>query len=193
MADALVLPRSAFPYPAHSVEIRALADGRPLLIRPLATRDAELLQEFIRGLSPHSRYQRFQSTLHELSPELLAKLTDLDYQRSMAFAAIVFEHGHRRIVAEARYAPALDRPGAAEFGLAVSDAWQRQGLGTLLLDKLLQHAERSGITRIQGDVLHDNAAMLRLTRQLGFGARTHPDGAWLTRVERNLGAFALAA
>lgn len=91
------------------------------------------------------------------------------------------------MVGEARYAPALDRPGAAEFRLAVSDAWQHQGLGTLLLDKLLQHAERSGIARIQGDVLHDNAG------RLGFAAHAHPDGAWLTRVERGLGSFAIAA
>jgi acetyltransferase len=193
MTDALALTRTAAPYPADAVEMRALADGRPLLIRPLAARDAELLQDFIRGLSPHSRYQRFQSTLHELSPELLARLTNLDYQRSMAFAAIVFEHGHRRMVGEARYAPAIDRPAAVEFGLAVSDTWQRQGLGTLLLEKLIRHSERSGIALIQGDVLHDNAAMLRLTRQLGFTARTHPDGAWLTRVERTPSSLAIAA
>lgn len=193
MTDTLALPHTASPYPAGAVEMRVLADGRPLLIRPLAARDAELLQEFIRGLSPHSRYQRFQSTLHELSPDMLSRLTHLDYRHSMAFAAIVFEHGHRRMVGEARYAPAIDRPGAAEFGLAVSDAWQHQGLGTLLLEKLIQHAEHSGIALIQGDVLHDNAAMLHLTRQLGFTARTHPDGAWLTRVERTPGSLAIAA
>jgi len=196
MADTTALSRIAayLPhYPAHTVEIRALADGRPLLIRPLAARDADLLQDFVRGLSPHSRYQRFQSTLHELSPQLLARLTTLDYRRSIAFAAIVFEHGHRRIVGEARYAPAIDRPGAVEFGLAISDAWQHQGLGTLLLEKLIRHAERSGIALVQGDVLHDNAAMLRLTRQLGFTTRLHPDGAWLTRVERDLAPFAVAA
>ena len=199
MTDAPALPRTAphvlhSPYyPADAVEMRVLADGRPLLIRPLAARDADLLQEFIRGLSTHSRYQRFQSTLHELSPELLGKLKTVDYRHSMAFAAIVFEHGHRRIVGEARYAPAIDRPGAVEFGLAVADAWQRQGLGSLLLEKLIQHSERSDITLIQGDVLHDNAAMLHLTRQLGFSARIHPDGAWLTRVERTPGSLAIAA
>ena len=193
MTDSVALRRIVSPYPAGAVEMRVLADGRPLLIRPLAARDAEPLQEFIRGLSPHSRYQRFQSTLHELPPALLAKLTNLDYRHSMAFAAIVFEHGHRRIIGEARYAPALDRQDAVEFGLAVSDAWQRQGLGRLLLDRLIQYAERSGIARIQGDVLHDNAGMLHLTRQLGFTARTHRDGAWLTRVERKLGSFAISA
>ena len=49
--------------------MRPLADGRPLLIRPLAARDAELLQDFVRGLSPTARYQRFQGGLRELAPD----------------------------------------------------------------------------------------------------------------------------
>ena len=98
-----------------------------------------------------------------------------------------------RMIGEARYAPALERDGSADFALAVADEWQHQGLGALLMEKLLRHAEGSGITRIHGDVLHDNAGMLRLTQKLGFHPRLHPDGAWLTRVERTLGSFAIAA
>ena len=147
----------------------------------------------MRDLSPQSRYQRFQGGLNELAPELLTRLMDVDYRRRMAFAAVVFEHGYRRMIGEARYAPALGGSGAAEFALAVSDRWQGQGLGAILFEKLLRHAERSGITRIHGDVLHNNAGMLRLARQFGFVPRRHPDGAWLTRVERTLGSFAIAA
>jgi acetyltransferase len=173
-------------YPADAVEMRVLADGRPLLLRPLGARDSELLQDFVRGLSPRSRYQRFQSGLRELSPALLAQLLDVDYRGSMAFAAVVFDHGHRRMVGEARYAPAPEHDGAADFALAVADDWQHQGLGATLLEKLVGYAERSGVSRIHGDVLHDNAGMLRLTQRLGFLQRRHPDGAWLTRVERTL-------
>jgi acetyltransferase len=185
--------RSALHFPVDSIEMRILADGRPLLLRPLGARDAELLQDFVRDLSPRSRYQRFQNGFRELPPGLLAQLLGVDYRASMAIAAVVFDHGRRRMIGEARYAPALERDGAADFALAVADAWQRRGLGAMLLEKLLQHAERSGITRIRGDVLFDNAAMLRLTQRLGFLPRRHPDGAWLTRVERTLGAFAIAA
>jgi len=193
MLDAIALPRAARGYPADAAEIRVLQDGQPLLIRPMAARDRELLQEFVRGLSPQSRYQRFQQGLRELPPDLLTSLLNVDYRRSMAFAAVAFSHGSARMIGEARYAPALDRPGIAEFALAVADAWQHQGLGGSLLEKLLAHAERNGITRMRGDVLHDNASMLRLTQRHGFVPRPHPDGAWLVRVEQTLGSFAIAA
>ncbi len=180
-------------YPADTVEMRVLADGRPLLVRPLIAKDSHLLHDFVHDLSPQSRYQRFQGSINDLAPDLLARLMDIDYRRSRVFAAVVFEHGTRRMIGEARYAPALDGSGAAEFALAVSDRWQGQGLGTLLFDKLLRHAEQSGVARVQGDVLHNNNDMLKLAKRFGFSPRRHPDGAWLTRVERNLGSFAVAA
>ena len=185
-APAAGLRGPGSPYPADAVEMRVLADGRPLLLRPLGARDAELLQDFVRALSPRSRYQRFQSGLRELPPALLRQLLEIDYRGSMAFAAVVFDHGRRRMVAEARYAPALEHDGTADFALAVADDWQHQGLGAMLLAKLVEYAERSGVSRIHGDVLHDNTGMLRLTRRLGFLPQRHPDGAWLTRVERTL-------
>lgn len=193
MTDTAVISRPAHSYPAGSVELRMAPDGRPLLIRPTTAKDADLLQDFVRGLSVASRYQRFQGAIRELSPEVLKHLLDVDYRRSMAFAAIVFEHGHRHMVGEARYAPALDGSGAADFAIAVADSWQHQGVGRMLLDRLLRYAESAGVRRIQGDVLHGNTGMLGLARQSGFALRTHPDGAWLTRVERELGAQPLAA
>jgi acetyltransferase len=189
VTDALVTARAGRRYPAESVEIHLLADGRPLLIRPLGARDAELLQDFVRRLSVASRYRRFHSGLRELEPEALARLLAVDWRRSMAFGAVLFEHGQRRLVGEARYAPALDDPGATEFALAVADAWQRQGLGRLLLKHLLSYAGRNGVARIRGDVLHDNIGMLALAREFGFSARQDPGGAWLTRVEGMLGTL----
>jgi len=193
MTEAAVLERTVSAYPADAVEVRLLADGRPLLVRPLAARDAELLQDFVRGLSVPSRYQRFQGGLRELGPDLLARLLDFDYRRSTAFAAVLFEHGHRRMIGEARYAPALDDANATDFAIAVADGWQRQGIGRLLFDQLLRYAEQNGIVRIRGDVLHGNTAMLALARRSGFSVRAHPDGAWLARVERTLGALPVAA
>jgi acetyltransferase len=180
-------------YPADAVEVRPLADGRPLLIRPLAARDRDWLQDFVRGLSPSARYQRFQNGIRELAPGLLAQLMDVDYRASMALVAVVSEQGQQRIIGEARYAPALDGAGAAEFALAVADAWQGQGIGRLLFARLLQYAGRAGVAQMQGDVLHGNRAMLGLARRFGFAVREHPDGAWLTRVERTLQAIPIAA
>jgi acetyltransferase len=180
-------------YLAEAVEVRPLAGGRPLLIRPLAARDRELLQDFVRDLSPTARYQRFQNGIRELAPGVLAQLMEVDFRASMAFVAVVSDHGRQRIIGEARYATALDGSGAAEFALAVADAWQGQGIGRVLFERLLQYAERAGVEQMQGDVLHGNRAMLGLARRFGFAAREHPDGAWLTRVERRLQTIPIAA
>jgi len=59
--------------------------------------------------------------------------------------------------------------------------------------RLLQCAQRAGVVRMHGDILHGNVAMIELARRLGFALRRHPDGAWLTRVERILGALPRAA
>lgn len=193
MTGADLVSATAGRYPADAVEVRPLAEGRPLLIRPLAARDRELLQAFVRGLSSTARYQRFQNGIRELAPGVLAQLMEVDYRASMAFVAVVSEHGQRRIIGEARYATALDGAGAAEFALAVADAWQGRGIGRLLFGRLLQYAQRAGIAQMQGDVLHDNRAMLGLARRFGFSARHHPDGAWLTRVERTLETMPVAA
>jgi GNAT superfamily N-acetyltransferase len=193
MTESPALMRSAPRYPAESVELRMLADGRPLLVRPLAAKDGELLQDFVRGLSVTARYQRFLGGVRELAPEVLQQLLSVDYGRRMAFAAVLFEHGHRRMIGEARYAPSLDGSGAVDFAIAVSDGWQRQGLGRLLLGRLLRYAASRGITQMQGDVLHNNRAMLALAEEFGFNLRRHPDGAWLTRVERTTGSLATAA
>ena len=193
MTEVIALPVTARRYPAEAVEMRPLANGHPLVIRPLVASDRDLLQDFVRGLSPTARYQRFQNGIRELAPGVLAQLMDVDYRSSMAFVAVAFEHGVKRFVGEARYAPALDGSGAAEFALAVADAWQGQGIGRLLFRCLLQYAERAGVAQMQGDVLHGNRAMLGLALQFGFAARQHPDGAWLTRVERTLETMSIAA
>ena len=183
MAESVAPPRLARRYPAESVELRALPDGRPLLLRPLVPGDAPLLQDFVRGLSPESRYQRFQSGLRELSPALLAALVDVDYAQRMAFVAILYESRGKRLVGEARYAPAVDRPGGAEFALAVADDWQRHGIGARLFGKLLRHAAANGIARLHGDALYHNTAMLALARRHGFTPRHHPEGGRLVRLQ----------
>ncbi len=184
MAEPLARARLAPRFPSEAVELRAAHDGRPLLLRPLVAADAPLLQDFVRGLSPESRHQRFQNGLRELPPGLLAQLLDVDYGARMAFVAVLYERAGKRLVGEARYAPAIDRPGGAEFAIVVADDWQRRGLGARLFGKLLRHAADRGIARLHGDVLHDNVAMLALARRHGFRPRHHPDGGRLVRVER---------
>jgi len=174
-------------YPADTVEVRSLANGRPVILRPIGQADRDLLQDFVRRLSPASRGLRFQSGLNELDPGLLANLTAVDHCERVAFAAVVYEQGREVMIGEARYAPTGDDEDASEFAVAVADSWQHMGLGATLMDKLLRHARTCGIERIHGDVLQRNAGMLKLARRLGFVLRAHPDGARLARVTMDLG------
>lgn len=181
-------------YPADTVEVRSLADGRPVVFRPIGPGDAALLQAFVRRLSPASRRQRFQTGLSELQPAMLERLTRVDHRESAAFAVVVYEDGEETMIGEARYAPDGSPGGATEFALAVADDFQQTGLGTLLMDKLLRHARLSGVRRIHGDILYGNTAMERLARKFGFTACRHPDGGWLRREVLEIGcAEAVAA
>jgi GNAT superfamily N-acetyltransferase len=162
------------------------ADRSAVVFRLLGAADAPLLQDFVRGLSPASRRLRFQSGLIELYPELLARLVEVDCCERVAFAALIREQGKEVMVGEARYAPAVEAGESSEFALAVADAWQHRGIGAALMEKLLSHARRSGISRVHGDILRDNAGMLRLARTLGFESLRHPDSGWLVRVALDL-------
>lgn len=144
---------------------RPLGRGLGLHIAPLRPQDADALQRFVRGLSAHARYMRFQYGLRELSPTLLSRLTQIDQQDHVALAAWGGDEG-RQLVADARYV----RQGSssdAEFALVVADDWQGQGLAHELLGRLMAHARRQGLKRLLGEVLWDNHAMLAMTRRLG--------------------------
>ena len=134
-------------------------------MRPIRPEDAAREQRFFERLSDRSRYQRFMQHLTELPPGMLARFTQLDYERELALVALDPEKDE--IIAVARYAPGRD-PKAAEFALVVLDEWQRKGLGRALLERLCQAARKAGYDRLYGHVLVDNPEMLELVGRLGF-------------------------
>lgn len=163
------------------------------MIRVLRAQDAPLLQDFVRRLSPVSRRQRFQTSLNELYPALLAQMTRTGGRGHAAFVAAANAAGRETIIGEARYAPSMEVDGATEFAVAVADDWQNSGLGSALIGRLVAEACRANLGRLYGDVMQDNAGMLRLVKRLGFKAGRHPDGAWLARVTLDLSATRCAA
>jgi GNAT superfamily N-acetyltransferase len=156
-----------------------LTNGRSLHVRPVGPRDAGAEQAFVAGLSPVARFRRFHFGLNELPDALLRAFVNADQQGHVALVAEAVDD--RRIVADARYV--LDGGArAAEFAIAVSDAWQGLGLGRQLMHRLLARARRSGIERLCGDVLADNAPMLALMKRLGARLMPAPDDNSLYRV-----------
>jgi acetyltransferase len=161
------------PYPAALVSHWQVADGTPITIRPIRPEDAQIEQAFVRGLSDESRYFRFMQSLHELTPQMLVRFTQIDYDREMAFIAVVDDDGAELQVAVARYTANPDQR-SCEFALVVADAWQGRGIGTRLMQSLMQVARTRGLTLMEGEVLASNSNMLGLMKRLGFATRARP-------------------
>jgi len=168
------------PYPADLVTDWKLADGASILLRPIRPEDAQMEQEFVRGLSEDSRYFRFMNTVRELSPAMLARFTQIDYDREMAFVAVRDEGGREVEIAVARYATNPDGQ-TCEFAIVVADSWQCKGLGRRMLELLIETARARGLKTMVGHVLAGNQAMLALCGKLGFRISDHPEDAGVKR------------
>ena len=167
--------------------------GQRLTLRFVEPRDADALQDYIRGLSQSSRYRRFLGAASELPPGLLAGFTHSGEDDRFSVIATIAVDGHERIVAEARYALDADADQATvEFGLSVADAWQGHGIGAALLKNLECRAAALGAGRLFGDALRSNAVMIALARKAGFALTPSPGDWRLVRFEKAIAAEARA-
>lgn len=153
------------PYPVELEETVSRRDGTRTRIRPMRPEDSALEQRFFDGLSERSRYLRFQHHLPELSPRMIERFTQLDYDRELALVAL--DPSGREFIAVGRYVPLGDGMNA-EFALAVADAWQGRGLGSILLERLARCAREAGYDALIGMVLNANRGMLDVAKRLGF-------------------------
>ncbi|MCL4747776.1 MAG: GNAT family N-acetyltransferase [Burkholderiaceae bacterium] len=168
------------PYPAHLTRGGSSPDGRSYEIRAIRPEDAEPLQAFVRGLSERTRYYRFMSMLAELSPRMLVRYTQVDYDRELALVAVDTAGA---IVGVVRYL--LNPDGkSCEFAVTITDGWQGQRLGTTLTRAILDAARSSGLARVEGYVLSENKRMLAMMRELGFEVRPIPGDATMRMVVR---------
>jgi len=172
------------PYPAYLVQHWQI-DGKSLTVRPVRPEDASLEQEFVRNMSEQSRFFRFMDSIQELPPTLLARFTQIDYDREMALLAILNEDGKERQVGAVRYTQTPDGE-SVEFALAVADDWQKCGLGRRLMGALIDCARQAGFRSMLGDVLADNAKMLGLMESLGFTSLPHAEDRSARRVVKQL-------
>jgi acetyltransferase len=161
------LPRSAIrPYPIEYVGTAKLRGGETVTIRPIRPEDEPKMVKFHGTLSEESVYNRYAGLLKldtRVVHDRLSRLCFLDYDRQMALVA----EREGEIVAVARLVR-LSGIRAAEFALLISDVVQRQGLGTALLDRLLQVGRDWGLDRIVAEILPGNVAMRQVCRRLGF-------------------------
>jgi acetyltransferase len=113
---------------------------------------------------------------------MLARFTQIDYDREMAFVAVSAHDGGEHEIGVARYVSNPDGE-SCEFALVVANAWQHKGLGSSLMAALIDVARAKGLSRMEGEVLTENTKMLGLMQELGFSVRPNPHDATLRVVE----------
>jgi len=155
------------PYPSNLAGEHSLIDGTRMTIRPIRPEDARLEREFVDGLSDRSRYLRFMSVMKSITPQMVSRFTQIDYDREMALIALVSSEGRDRQIAVARY---VTNPDArtCEFAIVVADDWHNRGIATELLRRLIDVARNRGLDRMDGVVLRENRGMIALAKELGF-------------------------
>jgi acetyltransferase len=169
------------PYPVE-LETTIEHRGERLTIRPIRPEDEGMLQTFAQHLSPEDIRLRFFSPLRELSHEMAARLTQIDYDREMAF--LLIDAGELLGVGRLSADPNFDQ---AEFALVVASSRQRRGYGELLLRHVVDYAQSRGIRLVFGNILRENHRMLALSERLGFKPAAGRAGHGDVRVERLLG------
>lgn len=160
------------PYPSYLEARWQLRNGTDIFIRPIRPEDAEMERVFIEGLSQQSRFYRFMHNVKQVTPEMLARFTQIDYHRELALVALVEEKGKWEEIGISRYV--VNPDGAScEFAVVVADQWQRTGIGYKLMELLIDAARQKGLKYMDGIVLKQNTGMRKLARAMGFELRDH--------------------
>jgi len=155
------------PYPVE-LEQRLEFRGRPILLRPIRPEDFAQHRRFLAHVTPQDMRTRFFSAIRELPDRDLAHLTQLDYEREMAFIAVSEgEDGAEETLGVARAYTDPDNI-EAEFAVLVRSDLKGQGLGTVLLQKLIDYCRARGTQRMVGQALAENTRMLHLAAECGF-------------------------
>jgi len=168
-----LLPRSAVrPYPAQYVGEWTLKSGQQVTIRPIRPEDEPLMAQFHQTLSERSVYLRYFNALklsQRIAHDRLMRICFIDYDREMALVAVRTEPATdaQEILAVGRLSR-LHGINEAEFAVLVGDQWQRQGLGTELLRRMLEIARQEKIARVIGSFLEENYEMQSISKKLGM-------------------------
>ena len=168
-------PRFAIrPYPKEWERPAMLRDGRAILIRPIRPEDEALYGPFFAEVTEQDLRLRFFAPIKEFSHAFVARFTQLDYARAMAFIAIDAPSGAMlgvvRLHANANY-------DAAEYAVLVRSDFKGRGLGWLLMQTMIDYASAEGLQTVEGQVLQDNTTMLAMCRELGFEITPDPQDA----------------
>jgi acetyltransferase len=160
------------PYPKEWERHTHARDGTQLLVRPVRPEDEPLYTPFLEKITPEDLRLRFFSPVKSFTHAFIARFTQIDYARAMAFVIIHEATGEMLGVGRLH---TLTHSDTAEFGVLVRSDLKNQGLGWLLMQTLMEYACGEGIREIVGEVLTDNSTMLQMCAELGFSITENSD------------------
>lgn len=154
--------------------VERLRDGRPIEIRALRPDDRAEMLAAIGRISTQSLQRRFFAPKKGFSEQEIAFFLNIDFENHVALVAQIDEDGHPAITGGGRYISV--RPGKAEIAFMVVDAYQGQGIGTVLMRHLAALARDAGLKELVAEVLPENTAMLKVFKKFGFqpGSKREP-------------------
>jgi acetyltransferase len=159
------------PYPSQWQRHIEVKDGWRIFVRPIRPEDEPLIHEFLRHVTSHDLRLRFFAPMKEFTHEFIARLTQLDYARAMAFVA--FDEATNEMVGVVRiHSDSIYESG--EYAILLRSDLKGRGLGWALMQLIIEYARSEGLKMISGDVLQDNTVMLEMCRSLGFQVKTDP-------------------
>lgn len=161
------------PYPAELEEEFTLRNGRKVLIRPIRPEDEPAHNEFVSKISPEDIRFRFFGSVRELPHSEMARLTQLDYDREMAFIAQApnEDDGHLETLGVVRTGTDPNNENA-EYAILVRSDLKGQKLGWKLLNKMIDYCRSRGTTYFTGQILRENRTMIEMVKSMGFEAHT---------------------
>ena len=173
-ATATPLPRgkrlAIRPYPKLLEEVMTLHDGRKVLVRPIRPEDEPSHHIFVSRLTSEDIRFRFFGLVGELPHSEMARLTQIDYDREMAFIAVLLDENGaptEQTMGVVRTVTDPDNENA-EFAVVVRSDLKRSGLGRMLMLKIIDYSRSRGTAKVVGQVLTDNSRMLKFVESLGF-------------------------
>jgi acetyltransferase len=173
------------PYPVEMEEELKLPGGRRLLFRPIRPEDEPILKRAFERLTPEETRFRFMVPKKAFSHLAMARFTQIDYDRDMVMVLTERTADGTTEIHGITQINVRPRDATAEFAILVEDRVSGLGLGPFMLERIIEYARERGIQEVHGDVLADNATMLRLCHVLGFTSSSGHDPT-VVRVSRRL-------
>ena len=170
-------------YPKEWERHLTLEDGTPIYVRPIRPEDERLYSTFFTAETAEDLRRRFFAPVKAFSHAFIARLTHIDYAKAMAFIAL--DEATGEMLGVARLHDTAES-GSGEYAILIRSDLKSHGLGWHLMKVIIAYARGKGLRCIEGQVLHDNTAMLDMCKELGFEISNDPDEPYICGVRLSL-------